>query len=317
MNSANVITTQMLEQIVKGTEIHGVLLLKDYKTAKTKTNADYIVGSLMSGATFAFKAWGSSKAFEKLKNADYTNMVCLIKGVGDEYNDSKSIVLDDIDAVDGYEAGQFMAHPYNTEAYWAALQKLVKARVSEKGYALCDKILFNNPQVAERFKEEFAAKNYHDNCVSGLLAHTYKVVSLMNSVITMYGGLTSIDGKVDNDYRDLFYMGALLHDIGKIHEMSFGAYQPNSIVTHRMLGYEMLLEYKKDIIESYNEYWFYELVGILQQHHDEYGDKAKTVASLIVHFVDNLDAQISVILQQKGDKGYQDTIKLNDSYYTI
>lgn len=313
----NIIPQDFLKGLTHGQGLNGIILIKDYSVQLTRTNKEYIVGKLQSGIEVPFKAWGSSGAFTRLKAEAYENVPAYIVATSDEYNGVMSIVLESVQAVDGYTPDQFFPIKYNIDAYWETLQKTVASGVTPKGMELCNKVLFENAQVADRFKVEFAARSHHDNCKGGLLAHTYKVVTMVRSVLAQYPGLSAKAGVQDSDVRDLLYIGALLHDVGKVFEMSFGVYQPASVATHLFLGAELVAGFKDDIIAAYDEQWYYNLVSILIQHHGEFGERPKTVVAQIIHLIDVFDAHVTDIMQAVEAVDGSGTIRYEGSYLSI
>lgn len=293
----DIITQETLKNGVDKQGINGVILVNNYTIEKTKTGADYIKGTLQSGGNISFKAWNNSSAFKALRDNDYTNVPSYISGAFDAFGGSLSITLDSIQAVDGFTPDMFYKVKYDINGYVNALKTVVQQNISEKGFKYVEKILFNNEEVMERFKVEFAATSHHDNCKSGLLAHTYKVCSNLNYMLRLYPSLYKRNNEVDNDFKDVCMIGAVLHDVGKIYEMEFGVYQPISRVTHRYLGTELIAPYKDEIICDYSELWYYDLISIMLQHHGEYGDDCKTLCSYLVHEADNLDAKLTLIEQ--------------------
>lgn len=313
----NIITQDQLKNLTGGMAIDGIVLIKDYSVQLTRNGKEYIAGRLQSGTDKPFKAWGSSAAFNSLKNEAYENVPTYIRGSGDEYGGTISLILDSVQAVDGYTPDQFFPVKYNADAYWEALKKLVSTRVSAKAMDICNKILFENQTVSDRFKVEFAGRSHHDNCKSGLLAHTYKVTSTVASVIQQYPAITSRDGVTEQNLVDLLLVGALLHDVGKIYELEFGVYQPASCVTHKYLGSELIAEYKAEIIAAYDELWYYYLISIMLEHHGQYGEPPKTVWAQIIHIVDMFDSQLTDMMQAIDSTNGQGAIKFDTNYLSL
>lgn len=302
----NVILRSQLENGRHGEAIYGVCLIKGYSVKLTKTNKEYIEGQLQSGSIINFKAWGTSSAFAKLKSENYEIIPALVQGNFDEYNGNVSIVLNDVVAVEGFTADQFLEEKYNSEAFLNGVKQIISTSVSAKGIELVNKVLFNNEALLSKFAVEFAASYHHDNCKSGLLAHTYKGLCLIPWVLSTYPSLScnaTVDGGLikSTDRVDLLYIGYLLHDIGKVQEMHTGVYTPISFLTHRVLGLDLLFEFKSDIIEAYGELWFRELEAILVQHHGEYDDKCRTVSSYIIHKIDCFEANMQNLTQSLQD----------------
>lgn len=314
-----VITKEQLQNLTPNTTISGIILVKNYSIALTKNGKEYVMGELMSGVSIPFKAWNNSGAFAKFKNEAYENVPSLITGSVDNYGGTISIIVDTVQAIDGYTADQFFPIKYNIDAYWDALKAQIEKRVSAKGVEICNNVLFNNTELAERFKYEFAAMSHHDNCKGGLLAHTFKVINNMANIVNTYPDLVKRDGVANQDFIDLLYIGCLLHDIGKTVEMQFGVYQPEAIVTHRFLGIEFIIPYKEVIISSYSDTWYYNLISILLQHHGEFEDPCRTVAAYLVHKADVFDSDMTLLAQTMESVNNADgsRIKIGGSYLTI
>lgn len=300
-----------LLEVSSGTQVEGVCLIKDYSVCPTKTGSEFIKGTLTSGeATLSFKAWNNSNAFNKLKAENYTLVPTFIVGKGDFYNGVTSVILQDVDAVEGFSSSDFLPSLYDIDAYWNGLKDMVYKVLTEKGKTVANAILFENQGVADRFRVEFAAKSHHDNCKGGLLVHTYKVVMYTISFVnTYFKGYSS-------DFKDLLIIGALVHDIGKIDEMNFGVYTDSSIITHRILGLKYVEANAELIKNQYSEHWLQELEAIIVQHHDEFGDEARTVGAYVIHQADLLDSRLTLI-QQSVAHAVDDRIKIDDKYLEI
>ena len=307
-----VLTKEFLKSGRKGTAVNGVALIKDYTIQLTKTGSEYVTGTLMSGETISFKAWSNSSAFTQLKANDFSNVPSLILGSFDEYNGVVSIIVSNVTAVEGFTLDQFLPVKYNADAYFKGLRGICEKVVSEKGLVFLDTILFKNDEVVKRFCIEFAAKSHHDNCKSGLLAHTYKVVSNTVFLMSQYSGLV----QNSQDIKDLLVIGAVLHDLGKIWEMNLGTYQPCSVVTHRYLGAEYIGRYKDKLVESYNIDWYYNLISIFLQHHGEFDDDCRSVYAQIIHTADLLDADFTT-LASAIESAVDKRIKFRDKYLSF
>lgn len=281
--------------------IQGIALIHDWYKKKKKEDGDFITGTLYleSQQSVPFKAWDNSDAYKILSQTEYKNTVVYLEGEIDIYNGVKDIVINTLqpDPINKYSVDQFIPSPYNEQGYFNCLYSTSQNNLSEKGFTLLCKILYNNEPVAQRFKIEFAASSHHDNCKNGLLAHTYKLLLLLLNSFNFYPDLL-IDGNGmrTDDRKDLLVIGMILHDIGKIYEMNFGIYQPDSIVTHRVLGLNILSEFKKDIVETYGEPWYLQLQSIISQHHGAYeGENCRSVPAYIIHLHDAMEASLTTL----------------------
>ena len=149
---------------------------------------------------------------------------------------------------------------------------------------------FKDEDIAARFKKAPAAKGLHHCYIGGLLEHTLSVTRLINMVADHY--------KEAN--RDLLIAGGILHDIGKIYELSFDRMidytSEGRLIGHIVIGIEML-DARIANIEDFPEQLAMELRHILLSHHGilEYGSpkRPKTLEALIVHYIDDLDAKMN------------------------
>lgn len=298
----SIITKEMLDNGKDKEPIEGEVLFKDYSFALTKNNKEYIQGSLQSGKMIPYKVWHNDIAFEKIKNSGIVNQVCKISGEFNDFNDTVSIIIKDIEVVPNADIGIFLESRYDGDKYLESLKHFCQQHLSVKGYTLMDAIFFGDADLIDRFKTEFAAMSHHDNCKAGLIAHTCKVLKITSCILATYKNLTIGDnGLPDQDKIDLVYIGALLHDIGKIDEMRYGVYVEGSFVTHRIIGLEYILKFKDLFLQNYSEMWFKYLEAIIMQHHNEYGEHCKTVYSYIVHLADDLESDLALIDQMIPD----------------
>lgn len=137
-----------------------------------------------------------------------------------------------------------------------------------------------------------AAKGMHHVYRSGLLEHSLAVVRLVEAVVPLYPGLN----------RDLLVVGALLHDLGKVVELSyeraFDYTDEGRLLGHISIGLEMVQERLARIPDFPRELALL-LKHMLLSHHGqyEYGSpkRPKTVEATILHYLDDLDAKINGI----------------------
>ena len=149
-------------------------------------------------------------------------------------------------------------------------------------------MIFGDEKTADAFRKAPAAKGFHHAYIGGLLEHTLSVTQLLDLVTQHY----------QNVNRDLVIAGGILHDIGKIHELSFDGTMnytdEGRLVGHIVLAVEFVNE-KIAVIEGFPRQLALELRHILLSHHGvlEFGSpkRPKTLEALIVNFMDDLDAK--------------------------
>lgn len=151
------------------------------------------------------------------------------------------------------------------------------------------KLTMSHDSIWERFTRAYAGKKLHDAQYGGLMNHTFKMMKLAKTLL-------------ENDqrfkpYYSLMQLSLIFHDIGKIEELGeLGVYMDDTFVTHRIIGIEIMGELKKQILQYMSLHDYRVLISILQGHHGEYDDKPRTVWALISHYIDNLEATTTSVL---------------------
>lgn len=149
---------------------------------------------------------------------------------------------------------------------------------------------FEDPKIAESFKLAPAAKGFHHVYLGGLMEHTLSVVRVLVVVADHYR-------EAD---RDLLIAGGILHDIGKIEELSYNKIFEYSdegrLLGHIVIGIEMLNR-KISTIPDFPEPIAMKLRHIILSHHGEmeFGSpkRPKTLEALMIHYIDDMDAKIN------------------------
>jgi 3'-5' exoribonuclease len=154
--------------------------------------------------------------------------------------------------------------------------------------------IFGDEAFLERFSTAPAAKAFHHAYLGGLLEHTVSVVELCDHVAQQYPRVN----------RDLLVTAALLHDIGKVDELSYDRAIDYSdagrFLGHVILGVTFVSERAARIPGFPEEKLQYLLHAIVSHHGElEWGSpkRPKTLEALIIHHLDNLDAKVKGFLE--------------------
>lgn len=159
------------------------------------------------------------------------------------------------------------------------------------------RLLLNNilerPDIKANFKSHSAAKTMHHNYLGGLLEHTLSVTQLSIKIADHYGEMVN---------KDLIICYAILHDIGKIKELS--AFPENDytdegqLLGHLIIGTELVTEECRNIPDFPKNTENLIKHGILSHHGKlEYGSPKlpATMEAFIFHMVDEMDAKAKMI----------------------
>jgi 3'-5' exoribonuclease len=152
-----------------------------------------------------------------------------------------------------------------------------------------------DPEIAEAYRNAPAAKTLHHAFIGGLLEH---VVSLFNSCDLMCRNYPHIN-------RDLLLTGAFLHDIGKIHELtyhrSFSYTTRGQLLGHMIIELEMLQE-KLVHLPNFPDSLKTLVEHLIISHHGQYDFGSPKLPmfpeALLLHYLDDLDSKMEAMRAQ-------------------
>jgi 3'-5' exoribonuclease len=155
--------------------------------------------------------------------------------------------------------------------------------------ALLEGIFVKDGERAEAFKARSAAKQMHHSYMGGLIEHTLNVVQICDFM----------SGRYKHVNRDLLITSALLHDIGKIYELSpmpMNDYTDDGqMLGHITIGVEMITEQVREIPDFPHDLASLLKHSILSHHGEmEFGSPKlpATIEAFLLHCADNMDAKL-------------------------
>ena len=284
--------------------VKGISILSSYSSQTAKNGKEYYNGTLKAQGNLEFKVWGGT-LFNQLKEEDYTGVPVYLEAEVNVWNDTKSLILKKVVAVDvddlGIDITPLDPTKYDIAANEKEFYSLLKEELSPNGFELFKKI-YN--RIRKEFRSEYAAVKIHDAYRGGLLAHTLKMLKVLRFIWNTYPNIR------ENMNKDLVFIGLAVHDMGKILEYNNGTRTEIAFATHNFLGQEILFEFKKDIVEGFEapvkgsdepivvepfgSDFYYRLQAIIQQHHGEFGEPCHTIESYLVHLVDMFESRVEI-----------------------
>lgn len=224
-----------------------------------------------------------------------------VQGKGNVFNGRLELVVDRIrrvipsDATAGFrEEDCIPASKRPIEEMWAELT----SRIGSVEDARIRRLL---EHVAERHRDRLriwpAARQVHHAYRGGLLEHVLKIMEIAVHLADSYGLR-----------RDFIIAGALLHDIGKLEELT---YDPaidysleGNLLGHIVIGARMLREAIAEVGEIPIELAF-ELEHMVLSHHGskDLGSPVKpmTAEAMVLAAADDLDAKLQQVRQHVAD----------------
>jgi 3'-5' exoribonuclease len=149
-----------------------------------------------------------------------------------------------------------------------------------------------DPEIAAAYRNAPAAKTLHHAYIGGLLDH---VVSLFRSCDLVCRNYPQIN-------RDLLLAGVFLHDIGKIHELtynrSFSYSTRGQLLGHMIIELEML-QAKLALVPDFPPELKTLLEHLIISHHGEYEFGSPKLPmfpeALLLHYMDDLDSKMEAM----------------------
>ncbi len=153
-------------------------------------------------------------------------------------------------------------------------------------------LIFDDVTIATAFKAAPAAKTIHHACRGGLLLHVLSLCALAKMTAAHY---RDVD-------LDLVLCGAILHDIGKIEELSysrsFGYSSEGQLLGHIILGLRIVGD-KVRQLPSFPHKLRTLIDHMIVSHHGEleFGSPKVPVfpEALLLHHLDNLDSKMEAV----------------------
>jgi 3'-5' exoribonuclease len=151
---------------------------------------------------------------------------------------------------------------------------------------------FDDLAFLEQYRTAPAAKGMHHVYLGGLLEHSLSVARLVDQIMPLYPVLN----------RDLLITGALLHDVGKVREMtylrSFDYTDEGKLLGHITIGVGMIHD-KIALLDGFPAELAMLLKHMILSHHGQYEfgspKRPKTIEATVLNYLDDLDSKINGI----------------------
>ncbi|HEX3941492.1 MAG TPA: OB-fold nucleic acid binding domain-containing protein [Acidobacteriaceae bacterium] len=150
----------------------------------------------------------------------------------------------------------------------------------------------DDPAIAKALREAPAAKSLHHAWMGGLLEHIVSLLGICDLAASHYREIN----------RDLLLSGAVLHDIGKIEELSWGTSfdytMRGQLLGHISLGFAMI-EAKLTAIPGFPPELRLLVEHAVLSHHGklEFGSPKLPMIpeAVLLHYLDDLDAKMQTM----------------------
>jgi len=280
---------------LKPDEISTAIFLVSTKEVRQKRTGEPYLSLVLSDRTGEIdcKMWDNvAEIIETFDRDDFVK----VKGLMQLYNNRPQLTIHKLRRVEDGEVDFrdfFPASRQDADAMWTELRQIVSEIRSDHIRSLLNAFL-DDSDVAERYKVAPAAKNIHHAFRGGLLEHVLSLLKLARVVSAHYCGIEA--GAVD---VDLLMAGIVLHDIGKIYELTYDrgfAYSAEGqLLGHIAIGIRMIGD-KLRALPGFPGELRTLIEHLVLSHHGqlEFGSPKLPMfpEALLLHHLDDLDSKM-------------------------
>ncbi len=268
-----------------------LVLAKQQRT--TKTNKPYL-NLILGDKTGQLEARVWAPEDPRIARDFEQGDVVKARGSASRFDDRLQMKIDQLRLAQPAEVDKSDLLPstsFDVAALWTQLVGFVDS-LANPDLKLLLSTLVADPLVAQAYREAPAAKQLHHAWLGGLLEHVVSLCTLADRVAPHYPLLD----------RDLLLTGVILHDIGKIRELSwesgFEYTVEGTLLGHIQIG-AALAERTIDSLPNFPPKLKTLVLHMILSHHGklEFGSPKLPMIpeALVLNFLDDLDAKMQAV----------------------
>ena len=295
------VKTRFVKEIKEGEQVRDLFLVAGKAQLMSNTGKPYLTIALRDRTgQFEGRVWDRAEEIGKRFERDD---IVEVGGTAIQYQGRMQLKVHDVQKPAGIrrDLGDFLpVTRFGIEPLWKRLQDLVAGVTDPDLGRLLAHVFSDSPgaETAQRFRQAPGGKSLHHDYIGGLLEHTVSVAEICRFLSAHYDG---VDG-------DLLIAGALLHDVGKVEELSYeGTFDytdEGRLLGHLYMGAEWISGIC-DELGGFPPGKKMLLKHMILSHHGEleYGSpkRPKTLEAILLHFVENMDAKSNAFTEAMAD----------------
>jgi len=288
-------TRRFINTIQPQTSIDEVFRVTDKQHRANRQGNMYLLLQLSDRTgTISGMRWNADdRIYESFQKGDFLR----IQGAAQLHNGQLQLIVNQFQLVDPQELDPEdfdQLDRVHVDQLWAELAEIIETITNEPLKAIAQ-AFYRDPNIERLFKIAPAGVKAHHAHPGGLLTHVLELMRLASLVATRYHHID----------RDLLLLGTMLHDIGKLEELSFEGEltysDPGQLIGHLVQGVQMLdrkiMEVEKELGVSIDKQLVWRLQHLIVSHHGllEHGSPRvpMTLEAIVLHYLDDMDAKVN------------------------
>jgi 3'-5' exoribonuclease len=277
----------------KGDKITGTVLLVEASNFKQTRNQKYFIQMSLRDRTGSIKAirW---EATPELYASFAVDDFVRVNGRVEEFQQQLQLIVDGLERVlpESVDFSHFLPVSNRPPAEMERELHAGIAEVQDPHLRALLRTIVEDPEIRPGLLRCPAGKSLHHAYVGGLLEHILSLMGAVRMISQIYPQLN----------RDLLLASTVLHDIGKVHELSytrnFSYTDSGQLLGHIALGLLLVAE-KARAIPGFPKDLLLQIEHVIISHHGqpEHGalKPPMTPEAIAFHYLDNLDAKLGTL----------------------
>lgn len=277
----------------EGKPFEGFFLVLAKQQRNTKNNKPYL-NLILGDKTGQLEARAWDLSDPRIQKDFERGEIIKVRGSVSKFDERLQMKVDQLRKATANEAEKADMLPsttYDVPTLWRQLMAFVDS-FTDPDLNLLLSTLLNEPDLAQAYREAPAAKQLHHAWLGGLLEHVISLLTLADRVAPHYPML----------HRDLLLTGVILHDIGKVRELSwelgFEYTLEGTLLGHINIG-TSLVEKTMDSLPAFPQKLKILVLHMILSHHGklEFGSPKLPMIpeALALSFIDDLDAKMQAM----------------------
>ncbi|WNC13188.1 HD domain-containing protein [Brevibacillus brevis] len=291
----------------EGERVIAFCLVKGKESGVASNQSEYLNLELgdRSGTIMA-KLWDVSA---EIKEAIAVKTVVKIDATVQNYRGKKQLVIQRIRPASAADEvlmeSLIPISPVPAGELWEKLEKAIDSLQSRTLKTIIQEALADE-EIGERLRHFPAGVRMHHNYYHGLLEHIVSLLTAAERLLPLYP-------QVD---RDVLYATCILHDIGKLYELSDPIAPeyttPGQLIGHLVMGVEIVSGICRKLDIPLGDAEVLHLKHCILSHHGEVENgwgsavSGKTPTAVLFHYLDQIDSKMNALGQTLADAGEEE-----------